>query len=100
MQAGGENDDFWLCGKGSPGRTSGRRCLAERLADPEPDSKEEVRLERETGVIRTTKIMKSWEWVWEGAKRQQKGQRTSRTGALASKRGREGEGKQAERESA
>lgn len=39
--------------------------LGGRLGNSELDSKKEVRLERDMGVIRTAKIMKSWEWVWE-----------------------------------
>lgn len=65
----------------------------------ELDSKEEVRLGRDGGVIQAAKIMKSWEWLWEWTKREQKGQRTNATGTLASNKGWEEERKQAKTES-
>jgi len=36
-----------------------------QLGNTELDSKEEVRLEKDGGVIQAVKIMKSWEWLWE-----------------------------------
>lgn len=36
-----------------------------QLGNSELESKEEVMLEGDIGVIQTAKIVKSWEWVWD-----------------------------------